>query len=395
MTVDLLTASLFAMLVGNVAGAVFIVDTLLRRDDGPGRVWAFGFLSGMATTIAYAMWSFGTGGVFAIAVGNALFASTTAIMWIGSRRFNQRPLRFATFAAAGAAVVVAGAVLIEGPAGGDWAGWPVMSIAVVVFSLLAALETMRRPMGRFGIAWALAIVFVVVALFYAVRVVVFFAVGPEAPLFHVWFGSVAASVFTVVLTIVAVVVTSVLRSTRSELRSYAWMSSAGITSDGIMLAPTFLAALGDIVERAGWRTESVAVIAVRIEDVAQIRTAFGADVAGDVVHAWRQGVRRYAPSTGLVGEDGENGLLVVARVATAADARRQAATIYRGLFESLGAVTSAVIPVVGVGVALSETVGYRADALVSSAHRAAADAATSIEASVLFGGVDEALEDLS
>jgi GGDEF domain-containing protein len=205
---------------------------------------------------------------------------------------------------------------------------------------------------------------------------------------------VAANVFTVVLTIVAVVVTSVLRATRSELRSYAWMSSAGITSDGIMLAPTFLAALGDIVERAGWRTEPVAVIAVRIEDVAQIRTAFGADVAGDVLHAWRQGVRRYAPSTGLVGEDGENGLLVVTRAATAADARRQAATIYRGLFESLGAVTSAVIPVVGVGVALSETVGYRADSLVGSAHRAAADAATSIEASVLFGGVDEAIDDL-
>jgi hypothetical protein len=63
--------------------------------------------------------------------------------------------------------------------------------------------------------------------------------------------------------------------------------------------------------------------------------------------------------------------------------------IYRGVLESLGAVTRAVIPSIGVGVALTETVGYRSDVLVESARRAASESATSVESSVLFGGVSE------
>jgi len=395
MNFDLSTASLMTALVANVAGAVFIVDTLLRRDDAAGRIWAVAFLSGMATTIAYSMWAAGTGGAVSIALGNALFVNTTGCMWLGSRRFNDRRLPVAATIVVVIDVAVAGAVLVEGPDGGDWAGWLAMGIGLVVLSAFAAAETLRRPMGRFGTSLVLAVVFVAEGLFYLVRSIVFVVAGPESELFLTFFGSVVANFFTVTLTIVAVVVLSVLRAARAELRGYSWMSQVGVTTDGLMAALTIDSALRDVVERASWRQELLTVISVRVEDLAQIRTAFGADVAGDVTHALRQAVRRFAPSTALVGEDGEHGLLVVTRSATAADARRQAGTIYRGLFDSFAAVTSAVIPAVGIGVALSETVGYDADALLVHSRAAAMTAATSVESSVLFGGTSTVFDELA
>lgn len=393
MNVDLFTASLFTALVGNVAGAVFIIDTLLRRDHGPGRIWSIAFLSGMATTVAYSMWAAGIGEMLPIAVGNALFVTTTAVMWLGSRSFNQRRIGSATAVIVLGALTVAGAVIVEGPDGGDWAGWLTMGIGLVAFSTLAAIETLRAPMRRFGTASVLAAVFLVMAAFYLARCVVFVVAGPDSALFLDAFGSVVANFFTVILTVVAVVVISVLRAAQVELRSFAWISSRGVTSDGILLAATLRTATADVVERAGWRGEMVATIAVRMADLPEIRTAFGADVAGDVLHHWRQSVRRYAPSFALVGEDETDTLIVVTRAGTAAEARRQAAVIYRGVLESLGAVTRAVIPSVGVGVALTETVGYQPEALVQSARVAAIESATSVESSVLFGGTAEAEPD--
>lgn len=390
MTLDLFTASFMTAIVCNVAGAAFIVETLLRRDEGMGRVWSLAFLCGMATTIAYMMWASGVGGFVAVALGNALFVSTTGCMWLGSRRFNQRSLLVPGGVVVGAAMLTAGAVLLDGPAGGDWAGWIVMGLVLVGLAALACVETFRAPMRRIRSAWALGVVLGAEAVFYLARVVVFVAVGPDSAVFTRYFSTNAASVVTVVLTIVGVVVVSVLRASHADLREYVWMSRAGVSSDGILEAATFEATVVDMAQRAEWRRETVSIISVRVEDLRQIGLAFGVDVAGAVAGAWRQGVRRFAPSASVVGEDGATGLMVATIVGSAAEARREAAAIYRGLFQSLGGITGAVIPVVGVGVALSETVGYDIDALMAAAREAAARAAVSPDASVAFGGTDAA-----
>ena len=65
--------------------------------------------------------------------------------------------------------------------------------------------------------------------------------------------------------------------------------------------------------------------------------------------------------------------------------------IYRGLFDDLGmvggtgaggsgGVVGAVIPVVGVGVALSDTIGYDAELLAGAAREAATRAAIDVDA---------------
>ena len=80
------------------------------------------------------------------------------------------------------------------------------------------------------------------------------------------------------------------------------------------------------------------VIAVRVDDLEQISTAFGSEVARAVSETWRTGVRVHAPTNALVADDGPAGVLVGLLAESELDARRVAGAIYRGLFEDLGKV---------------------------------------------------------
>ena len=113
MTLDLFTVTVMTALVASVAGVIFIVDTVIRRDSGPGRLWAVAFLSGLATTVAYMAWSAGVGGPVSVAVGNTLFVLVPGFMWLGTRRFNDRSARLAPGLLAVLAAATFVAALVE------------------------------------------------------------------------------------------------------------------------------------------------------------------------------------------------------------------------------------------------------------------------------------------
>lgn len=392
MTFDLFTALAFSALVVNVSGIIFIVDTLLRRDEGAGRIWALASLGGMLTTLSYVVWAQNPEAMWAIAAGNAAFATTAGCVWLGCRRFNGQPMMWASVVVVAGVAVVAAAVFIEGRAAGDWAGVTWMFGAVCVFAGAGAAECIRGDLRASRAAWVLAAVLAFESLFYAARTIIFVVAGPDSTLFSQGFGSIAASAVTVTLTIVAVVVTSVLRAARAPMRGAASPAGFVVTDDGILSRTAFDTSMTDLCDRAGWRSETVGVIALRIDDFAQISTAFGGEVVRALTEVWRTGVRRHAPSLSFVAEDGEGGLLVGLLVDSDRDARLHAGAIYRGLFDDLGMAGSTtdgdfggVIPVVGVGVALSDTTGYDVDSLVRVARAAARRAATNVDASVLVG----------
>ena len=52
MTLDPDTVKLITALVVHVAGGIFVLETMLRKDDRAGRVWALGFIAGMIATEA-------------------------------------------------------------------------------------------------------------------------------------------------------------------------------------------------------------------------------------------------------------------------------------------------------------------------------------------------------
>ena len=388
MSFDVGSVLAVSALVVNLSGVLFILETLIRRDEGAGRIWAVGFLAAMLMTLAYVLWTQTHDTWWAIAVGNGALVASSGCMWLGCRVFNGRRVRAASVVVAVAALACAIAVMAEGPAGGDWAAAEWMFIALVVLAGAGAVECLRGELLASRIAWMLAFMLAAYALYYVSRTTAFLTSGPDSSLFTSGFGTIPTSFVTVAYTIVAVVSTSVLRASRATVRGYLRPASTGAASDDILTAEEFSAALGGLCERARLRSENVAVISVRVDDIDQISTAFGSEAAHAVSATWRRGVRRHAPTNALVGEDGLDGLAVGILTDSAADARRQAAAVYRGLFEDLEGVGSGVIPVVGVGVGLSENVGYEPAELSRVARDAAARAALSVETSVLVAEDD-------
>jgi GGDEF domain-containing protein len=382
-TLDLVSVVIMSTLVVVVSGIVYIVETLLRRDDGAGRIWAVAFLAAMLTTLAYMAWALDNDAWWAIAVGNAAFVVGTGSLWLGCRGYNAQTLVIPTILVAVGAVGAAVAVVVSPPDPAGWAGALWMFVALMLFAAAGAIECLRGELRRTRTPLVLAFVLGLQSLFYLIRIIVFVTLGPSSPVFEVWLGTIAASFITVVFTIVSLVVTSVLRAGRTQQRGFERLSEVGVTPDGILPEASFHGQLRDLVERAGWRGELVGVIVVRIDDLHQISTAFGSEIARAVSASLRSGVRRHSPSNAFVGEDGAVGLAVGMLVDSANDARRRAALVYRGLFEGIGTATGGVIPVVGVGVALTDTAGYDPETLLRTAREAAHRAATSVEASVI------------
>ena len=62
MTLDLFTVTVMTAIVASVASITYILETIFRRDAGPGRLWAVAFFCGLSAAIAYMAWSSGVGG---------------------------------------------------------------------------------------------------------------------------------------------------------------------------------------------------------------------------------------------------------------------------------------------------------------------------------------------
>ncbi|WES65602.1 hypothetical protein P0L94_05915 [Microbacter sp. GSS18] len=386
MTFDVASVLAVSALVVNLAGALFILETLLRRDEGAGRVWALGFLAAMLMSLSYVLWTQTHGTWWAIAVGNSALVAFVGCLWLGMLMFNGHPLLVPTIITAVATGATGIAVMVQGPGGGDWVAAEWMFVSIIGLAGAGAVECLRGELMESRSAWVLALASGVLALYYVSRTTAFATAGPDSTLFQAGFGAVPTSLITIAYVLVAVVVLSVLRATRAPMRGALRSAADGGDPDEIMVAEDFARSLGGLCGRAQRRGELVGVISVRIDDLEQISTAFGSESARAVGAAWRHGVRRHAPSSAFVGEDGPGGLVVGVLISSPADARRQAAVIYRGVFDDLGAVGHGVIPVLGVGVGLSDSAGYDADGLVEVAREAATRASLSIETSVLIGG---------
>lgn len=379
MSLDLFTLSIASALVVTVCGAVFITETLIRRDDPAGQLWALGFFAGIMTTASFAVSAGSPGTWWAVAVGNASFVATSGFMWLGVRRFNEHDVGIPALTVGVAVVAAAAGVLVAGPEGGDWAGALWMFVPILVFAALACGESVRGHLRTVRTAWGLAFVFALQAVYYAARIPVYIVGGPDSELFTTWFGTGNANFITIVLTIVVVIVTSELRAERTGLRGRR-VGAAERSGFEILSKEHFEEAFEEVVTRAQWRSSLVGVISVRIDDLDEVGDAFGLEAALAIEDSWRIGVRRYSPLTAPIGEDGQFGVFVAIAPASAAEAGEQAALIRHGLFEALTSTDIVVIPIVGVGVALSDSVGYDRGELErvarEAARRAGADAAS-------------------
>lgn len=381
---DPVTVSAATAVVVIVAGVMYLMETLTHAASAAARIWSVSFLSGILTTFCYLVWSVGvTGTWIAVAIGNAAFVLSIGCLWLGCRHFNERPVRVPEVAVAILTVAVALAAAAAGPAGGDWAGAWSMFIGIAVFAALGAVESRRGVMGRQSVAVPVTAVMVLVMVYYTARTIVFLTMGAEDPLFTIWFGTPMTSLLTITMTIVTVVALSVLRATELTLRGRGASTTLGVTGDGLLDPYSFEAVLAGTMLRAQQSGEGLAVIALRIDDLPRVATAFGAHEAAELVRIWRTGILYSVPLSAVVGEEGPQGVMVAVPVTSAADARTLATRLHQRVIERLSAEGSAVVPVIGVGVALSDTAGFEAAVLIDLANDAARGSAAGLDAAVV------------
>lgn len=383
MILDPFTLAIMTALVVTVAGILFITETLLRREEGAGQIWALAYLAAVLTSIAYLAWAASPEMWWAVGVGNMTFVAATALMWLGCVRFNTNVSGLLVGAVVAALLATFLTAIVEGPNGGPWAGSEVTFSAIAIFAAAGAVETMRGALAQNMNARILGLVLVVQALYYGVRTVVFIGFGEASPIFTDWFGTEITSYFTVTLSMTTLVTTSVLRADRARLRSHSDSSTAGYTSDLVLIQSSFQRLLLDRAQRAEIRLDPLVVIAIVVDDLETIATAFGEMVATEVTESWIDGVRRHAPASALIGEDGAGRLFVVTDSPGVNEAKALAMSIYLGLLEDAGMAGAIVRPAVGIGVSLSSMVGYDAESLLDGARAAAVHATADLEASVV------------
>jgi len=383
MTFDLLTIMTMTAVVVVVAGAVFLVETAKHRESAAGRIWAVAFLSGILTTVCYLAWAVDPDSWVAVALGNAGFVSSAGCMWLGCRRFNRKGLRIAAPLVGAAVVASFVATLVEGPAGGDWAGSIVTFPGIGAFGVLGAIETRLGRMSRQIQAIGLTVVLALQGLYFLVRTVVFAVSGPGSELFQLWFGTVTTSFITVILTVVAVVAMSVMRAGESGFAAARGTVSLSVSEGGFLLPGTFELAFGTAARRAERAGVPVGVIAMRIDDLPQIVAAYGTTAAERIVSAWRASVSHSTPPASILGEAGPSGILIGFHPSSAVEAQRIAAALHRRVVADLMAAETVVTPVVAAGLAVSDGFGYDAAALVAAADEAASRSVTSSDASVV------------
>lgn len=382
MTLDLFSVNVMTAAVVLIVGVIYVSETLIRRDEVSGRHWSGAFLAGILTTIAYVIWSAG-GGWAAIAAGNAAFVAATGFIWIGCRSYNGNRTGWA-YATVGAGMAIAFvAVAAAGPDGGDWAGVVWMYAVLTVLASLGVWETARGRLAQTRTTIALGVVLGVEAVYTAARAIAFLMLGPDDSTFEMWFASIPASFVTIALVITAAIVTSILRAGRAGMRGYTNLVAAD-GPDRILTEPQFRATVTDVLERAAEKGIGIGVIAMRIDDLPFIAKAFGNEVGRHVAVAARDAVRRTVEPLAIIGDDGATVLWVCDTAWDATEARRQATRLATAVFEALRAVPDAVVPVVGIGVAVAQDFGYSAGDLIHAADAASVRSAKTGDISVLI-----------
>lgn len=379
MNLDVLTLQAAATLVIVMSTVMYLLDTLMLKDGLPGRLWASAYLSGTFSATCYLAWLLLPDVYIAVAVGNGAFVAATGFIWLGCVAFNGGSVRRAALILTATVLVVVVAALAAGPGGGSWAGAVPFFLGNAVFAATGAIETRRGAIARRWSSSGLTFVLAVETVWFVARAIVFVSLGPDSAVFRDAFDTRVSAILTISLVIAAVVVTSVLRANESALRGTSETRRLSVDANGVLFRESFEATLAIICSRAEEAGEGVCVIGIRIDDLKQVAVAFGPDDAERLALEVRASVRRHAPTMALVGETDAAGLAVAFTTTPTTDVRRAARVLHQRVVADLARLGAAVVPTVGVGMALAADHGYHSVALTARADEAAAHAAATGE----------------
>jgi diguanylate cyclase (GGDEF)-like protein len=294
---DLQTLLIASGMVVAICGVSFVGNTVFGRNDPPGRLWSAAFIAGILTTISFAIWGAEPSAWWAIVVGNASLVLSMGCVWAGSRIFNGRPPRL--LVVLGGSILAAVAAAVESPEGGDWAGGFIFLLGVSVYAALSGAESLRGRMRRNLNARILAILMLIVSLYYGSRAVVFLVATPDSDLFQGVFGTAQTTFVTILFVIVASTSMSILRAERSGNRVSRPLELGnwnGILPDAMFSTPA-----ADRIRRAARHGDGVAFIGAEIDNLADMNTAFGRTFGDDTIESFSALLQDHLPSTAIIG----------------------------------------------------------------------------------------------
>jgi diguanylate cyclase (GGDEF)-like protein len=377
MNIDALTLQVAAGAVVAITGICFILNTVLRDNARYGRLWSISFIAGILETISYLGWAVVPSAWPAIAVGNGALAVAISFLWVGSRVYNERTRSLVWIALVGPVVVFA-ATLVMGPDGGPWAGAGVMYLVIVVFAGLAAVESLRGHLLRTINGRVLAIVFIIVAGFYFLRMLVFFIAGEQSEAFLVYFGTSTTTFVAIALVIVAAIAMSVLQPASGTDSGREGRRAGAPDILGVSSLEHFDEQAHDWLARARRDRDPLVFLELGLENYEDIATTFGWGLADAAVTAVGRAACQNAPAAAIVGYLGDERFVVLTTAPAFGSAADIAGAIQTALVENPVDPTLGVRATASFGIATTEASGYELDALESAA-RAALDEARSDE----------------
>lgn len=189
-----------ALIVVCACAGAFVVQ-LQRSAGSPSHgLWWAAFTAAALTAIAHAAMIVLGQQWWIVALANGLMASTVGLYWSGARAFNGRPAMLQITVPLALSVFIVSA--LPSPDGVEWAGAPLKFAVLVVFSVLIAVEALRRPLRRARASFIIAAALIVQAVYSTTRLVVFLAAGPQSEIFTENFSTFATTLLNMALVLV-------------------------------------------------------------------------------------------------------------------------------------------------------------------------------------------------
>ncbi|WP_368498738.1 GGDEF domain-containing protein [Herbiconiux sp. A18JL235] len=356
MTLDLDTLIVTSGLIIVLCGITFILNTAMRRNDASGRLWSISFIAAMLTALSFSVWSISDQLWWVLAVGNTAHVISIGSIWAGARVFNGRPSLIWVVLLGGG--VVALFTAIEGPAGGEWTGSAALFAGVAVFAGLGGAETMRSRMRRNLNARVMSFALWIVCAYYVARTGIFVSLGPESSTFQQYFSSELTSVLTIVVVLLGTISMSILQAERSGARALGDVTVGVHSVVGVLSAAPFMQQWADWVERASFHGDRLAMIAMDVDNLPQMNTAFGRTFGDTAIRSVAQIVRHHAPTTALLGHTGAGRFVIVVVTQSAVDAEQLAIRLQTALVDEPIDPQQSLRATASFGVVDTEGYGY-------------------------------------
>ncbi len=337
---------------------LYLVDTFARQDRSAGRIWAFAFIALLISTLGYLASNVVASGLWAItALGDASFVLFFGALWLGARRFNGRQI--------------------------TWQTGVTIAIAVV--------ESVRERIARKETV-VLTLALTIVAVYNFASFIVHSVPALHAlPWAQSVFTPLTAAIITIPVAVTAVATTMVLRAgDRLGLGEERPVGELRMDEEGLLTASSLERIAEHIAGRAASNNEQIAVLAMVVTDLPELGSALGSDAQHAFESAWRASWLRHAPTAGIPGAAGDNGLALILHPSTYGEASRVGNRLYGKVVEDLAKLEGAVLPVTGFGFAMSGTVPD--DEIIAIARDAAHKSASGESRGQIVSSGDDVLE---